>query len=216
MKKILSTILLILSISINAQEKYSPTIVILNSQETIIPDELDSITKRFIRKKLSEEAKKQIIMENGDLKLKADKEIEFLEESDITTNITYRLNYSLSYKFFEYFPNLLIYPAKEANQSDVKSLKYISEKHNVNWVVNISKVEFTFKEEQNNAIIRFQLYNQKTNQILLDKNITADDHNPGFEFACKSGTIYCVINNSVSLMSSEIMSIMGKEKKYWR
>ena len=216
MKKLITLIILTISLSICGQDKNSPTIVILNSQETIIPTELDSIAKSFIKKGLPELTKKNIRDENGEFKLKAEKEIEFLEESDITTNISYGLNYFLSYKFFEYFPNLLIYPAKETNQSDLESLKAISEKHNVNWIVNIKKVEFIIVDEINWAKIIFQLYNQKTNQILLNKEIEVDDNNPGFEFACEGGTITCVINNSISRMSSEIMSIMGKDKKYWR
>ena len=216
MKIFLTLIILTISLSVYGQDNNSPTIVILNSQETIIPIELDSIAKSFVRKGLSEEAKENIRKENGEFKLKAEKEIEFLEETDITTNISYGLNYFLSFKFFEYFPNLLIYPAKETNQSDLESLKTISEKHDVNWIVNIKKVEFVIVDKKSCAKVKFQLYNQKTNQILLEKEIEVNDNNPGFEFACESGTITCVINNSVSLMSSEIMSTMGKDKKYWR
>lgn len=148
--------------------------------------------------------------------MKAEKEIEFLEESDISTNITYGLNYFLSYKFFEYFPNLLIYPVKEICKPDINSLKAISEKHDVNWIVNIKKVEFKVENEEYRAIVDFQLYNQKTNQILLEKEIVANDRNPGFEFSCENGSMNCVLNNCVSRISSEIMVVMGKDKKYWR
>ncbi len=216
MKKNIAIIIFLISLSFYGQDKHSPTIVILNSQETVIPSELDSIAKSFVRKGLSEEVKKNIRNENGVFKLKAEKEIQFLEETDITTNITYGLNYFLSFKFFEYFPNLLIYPAKETNQLDLESLKITSEKHDVNWIVNIKKVEFVLIGNKNKAKVEFQLYNQKSNKILLEKEIEVNDNNPGFEFACQSGTITCVINNSISLMSSEIMTVMGKDKKYWR
>ncbi len=216
MKSFILQIILICSLFVHGQEKKSPTIVILNSQKTIIPKELDSIAKQFVQKGLSIEQKKSIRRENRNFKFNAEKEIEFLEETDITTNISYGLNYFLSYKFFEYFPNLLIYPAKELNQSDLGSLMVISKKHNVNWIVNLEKVEFIVDKERYKAKIKFQLYNQKTNQILLEKDIMVDDSNPGFEFACENGTINCVINNSVSRLSSEIMAVMGKDKKYWR
>ena len=97
MKKTLFIIFTAFSLAFYAQEKKSPTIIVLNSQETIIPAELDSIAKTFVRKGLSEQAKKNIRKENGDFKLKAEKEIEFLEETEITTNITYGLNYFLSF-----------------------------------------------------------------------------------------------------------------------
>lgn len=216
MKIVLPLIIFTFSLFAYGQEKESPSIVILNSQETIIPMEMDSIAKLYVKEGLSEQEKKVIREENGNFKLKAEKEIEFLKETDITSSITYGLNYFLSYKFYEYFPDLLIYPAKETNQSDLKSLSEISKKHDVNWVVNLKKVEFLINEKENSAIIKFQLFNQKTNQILLEKEVKVDDSNSGFEFACQSGTIDCVINNSISRMSYEIMAIMGKEKKYWR
>lgn len=216
MKKLLVLIILSINLSLYGQNKRSPTIVILNSQETIIPIELDSIMKSFVRNGLTKEAKENIRNENGEFKLKAEKEIQFLEETDVATNVSYGLNYFLSYKFFEHFPNLLIYPVKEANQSDLKSLKFISEKHNVNWVVNIEKLEFFIADKKNRGKVKFQLYNQKINQILLEEEIEVDDNNHGFEFACKSGTITCIINNSISLMSLEIMTVMKKNKKYWR
>ena len=216
MKNLIIVFIVTFSLSIYGQKKRSPTIVILNSQETIIPTELDSLAASFIMKGLSKQEKKTIIEENGKFKLQSKKEIEFLEEKDITTNISFGLNIFLSFRFFEYFPDLLIYPAKESNQSDVKSLHAISEKHNVNWIVNIKKITFAFNDKRYSARVEFQLYNQKTKQILLEKEIDVDDSNPGLEFACEAGTISCVINNSVSQMSSEIMHIMGKDRKYWR
>ena len=122
----------------------------------------------------------------------------------------------MSYKLFEYFPDLLIYPAKEINQSNIESLKGISEKHNANWIVNLKEVEFLIIDAKNSVKVNFQLYNQKYNQILLEKEVIVGDSNPGFEFACESGTINCVISNSVSIISAEIISTMGKDKKYWR
>jgi hypothetical protein len=50
MKNLLVVLIVTFSLSIYGQKKKSPTIVILNSQETIIPTELDSIAVSFIKK----------------------------------------------------------------------------------------------------------------------------------------------------------------------
>ena len=216
MKNIFLSIFLTLSLSINAQKKYSPTLIVLNSQETVIAPEIDSIAKTFVRVGLSKQAKKNIRRENGSFKIKSKKEIKFLKNSDITTDISYGLNFFISYKVFEYFENLLIYPANEKNNSTVSELKEISKNHNVNWVVNIKKIELYIEDGENKGKIDFQVYNQKINKILLEKQIIVGDKNPGFEFSCKSKTINCVINNSVSEMSTEILNVLGKNKNYWR
>ena len=88
MKKLISLIILTISLSIYGQSKNLPTIVVLSSQKTIIPASLDSVARSFIRKGLPKKAKESIRKENGKFKLKAEKEIEFLEETDITTNIS--------------------------------------------------------------------------------------------------------------------------------
>ena len=215
MKKTLLLLLAVVTLA-NAQEKYSPTLIVLNSQETVVAQELDSIAKTFIQKGLSNQAKKNIREENGDFKLKAEKEIEFLEETDIASNITYGLNYFLSYKVFEHFQNLLIYPANETHNSSHDSLKKISEKHDVNWVVNLKRIEFFTDNNELKAKIDYQLYNQKVNEIVISNQFVVGDKNPGFEFACQSGSLSCVINNSIRYMSNEILSFMWKDKKYWR
>ena len=89
MKNIFLSIFLTLSLSINAQKKYSPTLIVLNSQETVIAPEIDSIAKTFVRVGLSKQAKKNIRRENGSFKIKSKKEIKFLKNSDITTDISY-------------------------------------------------------------------------------------------------------------------------------
>ena len=42
--------------------------------------------------------------------------------------------------------NHMVYPAHEANNLTKDELKKIAKKHNMNWVVNIPKVEFLSNE----------------------------------------------------------------------
>ncbi|QNJ98165.1 hypothetical protein ALE3EI_1611 [Constantimarinum furrinae] len=216
--KYLSFILCILfTIVSNGQEKRSPTIIVLNSQETIIAQELDSITQTYVTKKLDAQGKKRIREENGKkFKFKAQKEIDFLQNTDISSNISFGLNYWLSFKFFEYFENMLIYPAKESNDSGIRTLEAIADKHDVNWVINIKRVEFYVENGEKKAKVDFQLYNQKFNEIVIEDQITAGDKNPGFEFACENETLSCVINNSISKMSVPILYFIGQNRNYWR
>ncbi|MBW2938484.1 hypothetical protein KXJ69_10220 [Aureisphaera sp. CAU 1614] len=198
------------------QIERSPTILVLNSQKTIVDKKYDSIAKLMVRKGLTEEHKKRIRESNAEFPLISEKEILFLEEVDISTQIPYGVYYILSYKFFEYYQNLLIFPAKENNDSSLEQLNIISEKYDTNWVVNIPLTEFYFENGVNKGIVKYQLYNKKSKEILIEKELNINDHNFGGEMACLEGTISCVIMNSIWTISLEVYNFMLKNKMYWR
>ena len=210
----------LLANNMEAQEVFSPTMVIVNSNELIISDDLKVEAKDYVKNGMTNEEKKDFKERNSaegeNFEIKSKYELKFLENQDIATQISFGLNYFLSYKFFEYFQQLLIYPIKESKNSNLEDLINISETHNVNWVVNISRIEIYSTDNQKKGKMNFQLYNQKTNEIVIDKEILTDDKNPGLEFTCQEGTIDCVINNSVSYMSYEILDFMRNHQDYWR
>ena len=218
MKKLLLIILLIYSLTSFSQENRVPSIVVLSPQETVTDKGLDSIAKMYKREqKLTEEHKQRVRESNGEnFELKSEREILFLEKMDLGSQITFGLNFYFSYKLFEYHENHMVYPAHETNNSTKADLKKIAEKYNMNWVVNIPKVEFSSNEKGMTGEIRYQLYNLKFDKIVLDEKLTADDQNPGFEFTCESGTINCVTNNLTSAISYKVLGFLNKNRKYWR
>ena len=218
MKKTLLIFVLITSLNLFSQENRVPSIVVLNPQETIYDKGLDSIAKMYEHEeKLTDEHKQRIRESNGEnFELKSEKEILFIEKMDLGSQITFGLNFYFSYKLFEYHENHMVYPAHEINNSTKAELKKIAEKHNMNWVVNIPKVEFFSNDKGMSGKIRYQLYNLKFDEIVLDEVLTADDQNPGFEFTCESGTIGCVTNNLTSAISYKVLGFLNKNRKYWR
>jgi len=218
MKKLLLIITLIYFTTSFSQKNRVPSIVVLSPQETITNKGLDSIAKLYKHeKKLTEEHKQRVRKSNGkNFELKSEKEILFMEKMDLGSQITFGLNFYLSYKLFEYHENHMVYPAHEINNSTKAELKKIAEKHKMNWVVNIPTVKFQTNNKVNSGEIRFQLYNLKLDEIVLDEVLTANDQNPGFEFTCESGTINCVTNNLTSSLSNKVLGFLNKNRKYWR
>ncbi len=218
MKKLLIIISLFYSLASFSQENRVSSIVVLSPQETITDKGLDSIAKMYKREqKLTDEHKQRVRENNGEnFELKSKKEILFLEKMDLGSQITFGLNFYFSYKLFEYHENHMVYPAHETNNSTKSELKKIAEKHNMNWIVNIPKVEFAKNKNGIIGEIRYQLYNLKFDEIVLNEKLTADDQNPGFTFACESGTINCMTNNLTSAISNKVLGFLNKNRKYWR
>lgn len=217
MKKLLLAITLFYSTISFSQKKRVPSIVVLSPQETLVDQELDSIAAKYIKKqKLTNEHKRRIRKSNGrNFKLKSKKEILFLEKMDLGSQITYRLNFYLSYKLFEYHETHMVYPAHEVNNSTKEELKKIAEKHNMNWVLNIPKVKFLANEKGKSGKIRYQLYNRKFDEIVLDEIFDVNDQSPGFEFTCTTGTIGCVTNNMTSSIAYKVLDFLNENRKYW-
>ncbi len=218
MKKILLMFCLLVFSESFSQEKRVPSIVVLSAQELTYDKELDSIVASYKNmRKLTEEQKKRIRESNGEnFTLKSEKEILFLEEMDLGSQVSFGLNFYLSFKLFEYHENNMVYPAHEKNSSTKTDLKKIADKHDMNWIVNIPTINFTLKDGIKKAKVRFQLYNQKFDAIVLDNTFTVEDQNPGFTFACEPGTINCVINNTTSAISHQILQFLNEKRKYWR
>ena len=218
MKKIFLTLILITTLNCFSQEKRVPTVIVLSPQETIIDEELDSIAKLDEHKGKMTDVQKQRIRElNGEnFDLKSEKEILFLEKMDLGSDITFGLNFYLSFKLFEYNENHMVYPAHEKNDSTKEELKRISEKHDMNWILNIPKIQILTKDNEIIGVIQYQLYNQKKDTIVLDEVLIATDHNPGFTFACEEGTINCVKNNITSGVSEKVLGFLNENKEYWR
>ncbi|AKA33829.1 hypothetical protein VC82_137 [Flagellimonas lutaonensis] len=170
MKKLLLIISLFYYLTSFSQENRVPSIVVLSPQETITDKGLDSIAQMYKREqKLTEEHKQRVRESNGEnFELKSEKEILFMEKMDLGSQITFGLNFYFSYKLFEYHENHMVYPAHEANNSTKSELKKIAEKHDMNWVVNIPKVEFSKNDNGISGEIRYQLYNLKFDEIVLD------------------------------------------------
>ena len=218
MKKILLIIPFVYYLNSFSQENRVPSIIVLSPQETIIDKGLDSIAKMYEHEeKLTEEHKQRIRDDNGEnFELKSEKEILFIEKMDLGSQISFGLNFYLSYKLFEYHENNMVYPAHEINNSTKEELKDIAEKNNMNWLVNIPSVEFLSNDKGMTGEIRYQLYNLKFDEIVLNEELTVDDQNPGFTFACKSGSINCVINNLISAISYNVLGFLNKNRRYWR
>jgi len=110
----------------------------------MIDPALDTVAKSYVHNgELSEEHNQIIRESNGDaFKLKAEKEIIFLEKMDMGSQVSFGLNIYFSFKLFEYYENHIVYPAHEKIEPTKVGLREIAEKHNMNWILNIPKIEF--------------------------------------------------------------------------
>jgi hypothetical protein len=143
-------------------------------------------------------------------------ECEFSRNSDISTTFTYYLYGWLTFKLYGTFDDAIIYPAKGPEQRSLEEYNILSNKHDVNWIVDIKSVDFKKDSERLKGVATLELWNKNTNEITLSTEIKIDDKNYGGEMSCDDGKIGCLFINGVVYISHDILKSMYSEEKYWR
>jgi len=110
----------------------------------------------------------------------------------------------LTYRFYEKFPNCLIL-LKDKKSNSIKDLQQISGEEQMSYILNFPKISFYKQNNQTYCKLQVQLYDQKTNKLLIDNEYTGDWNNPGFEFSCQQGTMGCGISNAMSFAMPDII-----------
>jgi hypothetical protein len=217
--KTLLSIVLWSAIIINSYgQSYEPTILILSPNTTIS----DKVFKKEIEEfnfLLRENQKQNIKEKNQDpnhmednpenIKVMYQKQIEFLKDMDFYNIIPAVAEGYLQYRFFQRFQNLLIYATKEKSNGNVRQLTNLARKHKMQYIINFPQVHSFIENNSKKTTIRVQLFDDNQKKIILDKEFTGHDRNPGFEFTCNDRSLFCTINNSLSQALGEIISIIA-------
>jgi hypothetical protein len=199
-------------------QSFEPTILILSPGTTTADKSLKKEIADY--DKLIKQGQKQAIRESKDalkeaeglaenFKIMHQKSIEFSKGVNFYSSIPLLAEGYLQYRLFERFENLLIYATDEKSEGSLQSLSAIAARHKMQYVVNFPTVNLTLENGAKKTTIRVQLYDHDQGKLVLDKDFTGHDQNPGFEFACSEGSLSCTINNSLSQALSEIITIVA-------
>lgn len=158
----------------------------------------------------SDEFKKQ----PKNIQLMMTSEVEYAKNMNFINATSSICEQFLAYRFIEKFPDLMIILKDIKIDGQLSNLKNVSEKYNLQYVLNFSDIEF-YKENQTNfAKVKSQLYDKSTNELLIDTTFVGDWNNPGFEFACSDSSLSCTINNALSqLLENVVYTISSNSPK---
>lgn len=202
-----------------AQIDFDPSVIILVPNEVETDKSTDKEISEF-NKKLSEqlvnqpnqdsELKEQLKGQPENIRLMMKNNVDFSKSIDFYSMISSITKQFLQYRFFETFPNLLILAIHEKSDGYPKSLTSIAEKHNTQFVINFKKVK-TFKSKESKMLeLDIQIFDSQSNSTILDRKYTGEETNPGFEFACESGTISCCANNAIKSFIYDAMKVIAE------
>lgn len=202
----------------NLAQNYEPTILVLSPYEVVKEPKFEkeikefdkNIKKRFqISEKDLKEYKKQLAKEPKNIQIMTEKQISFADNINFYNSISHIAVDYLSYRFYERFTNLLIYPIKETSNGNIKTLSKLAKEHNMQYVLNFPYVKSYLSESGKRIQINIQLYDNEQQKIILHKKFIGMDRNPGSYFACSDSSLACTVNQAMSQILPEIIHIIA-------
>jgi hypothetical protein len=171
---------LLLSIGICfGQEKFVPTVAVLNPSKIFINDSLikREIDMYSIEQEFSEDFKKDFLNARlaSNWRTIREKELIYMEKQDFFSMIPLNISRELGYLEVDHRPTMVIYPVKEALNNDLAAYKKLSDRLQVSWIINPWTVELMSLEGKRTLSLKVYLYNVVTHRIYLDKIYTVDE-----------------------------------------
>lgn len=200
------------------QANYEPTILILSPHATSaskkVQKEIADGEKQMLQYKASaaqmsaeDSASVEEMPEN--IRLMFQKKLEFASRANFYSVIPLMAESFLQYSFYEKFNNLLIYAVNEKSAGELNELAAIADAHKMQYVLNFPKVNSLVERGAKRSTIIVQLYDRSQNKMLIEREYTGDDHNPGFEFGCDEGTLDCTFSNALAQIMSDVNHVVG-------
>jgi hypothetical protein len=150
-------------------------------------------------------------------------ETAFFRDMNFAKQASFISEQFLAYKFSEKFPNLLILLKDTQSNGKLDDLRKMAEGAGLQYVLNFPSLSFFKEGGGSHARLAVQLYDHGSNTLLIDTAFVGDWDNPGFEFACESGTLSCTINNSVSQALDRVVEAVvtnsptvKRERQLWQ
>lgn len=139
------------------------------------------------------------------IKLMTASEIAFSKDSDFFKKTSAISQQYLAYRFYERFPNLLILLTNQTSKGKQMELKILADSAKTQYVLNFPKISVYRKGGIHYAKVAVQLFDRDAEEYLIESEFNGDWNNPGFEFACRQGSLHCTINNALSQALAQVI-----------
>ena len=200
------------------QVKKTARIVILNPEEFLVDPALTytipyhTLTDEQVQNcisNLNKEDDRDFVRKMNEL------QCEFMRTMDVSSDFTIHLNTWLTFKLYGIFDDAVIYPIRTGERTK-KDYKVIADQYEIDWILNLKKVEVLNESDSLSGIATIELWNRNSNEIALSTDIEIDDNNYYGEMSCDEGTINCIMINGSVYITHQILESMFSKKKYWR
>lgn len=199
-------------------QKYSPSVVILDPHDreydTLLTKEIQEFDFEGYSAQDEKSFGESIKNKPENIQRMKIEERRFFEKRDFASTFTGMLHAMISYMVFGQTDKGMVFPSHQTASGQIAELKALADKHDVQWIINPLTIKTYIKDDKKYTAVRIQVYNNRKEQIVLDKEYIGDTKNPGLELSCSQGTLNCTINNVLNVSLNDIL--LAILKKYQR
>ena len=201
MKKLFCSLLLASSF-VHAQDYY-PRVVVLDPLEKQFEDMFTKDIRQFQITQITTPEYDEVILHDIKAQKKQENEVLmqyksylFSKEMNYFSRISLGISEFLIYKFYGFDSNCLVFPVHDTSEGGLENYKSLSDKYEVDWLINPLLVKTYEREDEIYTDIRVQLYSRNENILVFDETFTGSSENPGLEWSCEDGSVICTVNNA--------------------
>ena len=212
-ERTISFAFILLTAQLCRAQDYSPSIVVLSPYETKYDSALlgEIETYYFEGYSTPEDAKEfhdELKDKPENIAMMEFAEWKYRETKDFASMLTLSFYGMVSYRLSGITDKQLVLPSRNRSEGQTGELRLLSQRHGVRWVINPVTLRCFSRNGQASTTVRFQVFDGKKGQLILEKDYTGDSRNPGLEFSCKNGPLQCTINNVLRQSLDEILTLV--------
>ena len=208
------------STNIFSQEKFDPSIVILQPSEIDVDKDNDREYRRirgginYIRKYLKWNLPDPDDEKEENLRIMVKNKNEVINKLNIKDYFSLVIRSHLEDVVSEIFPNYLVLQSRNKSTENVESLAKTAEKLNVRYVFSIPNITISDVNEIKQVEYTVLVYDSKTDEILTYQKYYGTDSDEDSQALCPETSIACVVENAVALIVEDLVYIFGENSPY--
>lgn len=202
---------------VNAQTDFEPRIVILAPNQIFVEgalrSEVDSVSRALsvnINSAQRVEGLNKLLADpRENVQIMCDYSLKFIPSIDFLNYAAFFAHEYLQFRIFERFQNLMVYPITDTSDgSELSMLKYANT-HEARYVINFLSIRVSYENGLKRGELRYQLYDSKEREFVIDEIFDGGTKNPGFYFACADGSLICTITNALSIPLQMTLAVVA-------
>ena len=212
--------LFLFSVNIHSQEKFDPSILILQPAKIEVDRDNDreyrrirtgiNFIKRYLQRHLPDPDEE--VEENLQIMVKNKNEI--ISKLNIKDYFSLVIRTDLENTISDVFPDFLVLQSRNKSTEDVEKLENIAENQQVRYVFSIPNINISDKNDIKEVVYTVLLYDNKSKEILTYQKYYGTDNKEDSQAFCTESSIACVVENAVALIVEDLIFVFGENSPY--
>ena len=202
-----------------AQHDFNPRVAVSYPNEVLIDDAVSAEWEPYHQQvAITDTFRQQFIPESlpENWKRVREKEIDFIANQDFAALLSLLIARQITYKENDYTDAPLIFPVMDQCAYNLNCFKTLTQKHDVDWLVNISKIEAKNEGGERRLKAKVEIYSVLAKRLVKDQSYEVGTEQVKSTTDCEKGSWDCALYEMVEVIAIDAFDRLEYYRKYWR